>query len=158
MAQNQRTSPLLRLPAELRNSIYEYALSSFKVDIWAPTDNIEVFYKDAAGKLYGAPHFQALTTTCLQIYNETKLLPIALSEFRGHPEHVALFLARQHFEASRIQRLRLFVSEGDQDFVHNWISTLEEEFSLGEKFVGELREIKDALGPGSKSIVLERLT
>jgi hypothetical protein len=59
---NQRASPVLRLPAELRNQIYEYALT---FGVW--------FICDAQ------PGILSLLSVCRQIYHETKLLALRLN-------------------------------------------------------------------------------
>ncbi|KAH5746207.1 hypothetical protein HBI18_001890 [Parastagonospora nodorum] len=56
-SRNQKVSPLLHLPAELRNKIYEYVLSDYK---------IQVEYVDTSVKGCVAKNFLSLTTTCRQ--------------------------------------------------------------------------------------------
>lgn len=78
--ENQRTSPLLRLPAELRNKIYEYALSG-DVRVCFPGTCDECWQK-----IHEPPprHFGgciSLLQTCRQAYTEAKLLPFTLDTF-----------------------------------------------------------------------------
>jgi hypothetical protein len=65
--QNQRASPFLRLPAELRKTIYGYALGGYRIGSdWFMT----------AGFDY--PHANlGLHETCRQVYTETELLSSA---------------------------------------------------------------------------------
>ncbi|KAF2833656.1 hypothetical protein CC86DRAFT_461962 [Ophiobolus disseminans] len=90
MAHNQRNSPLLRLPAELRNSIYQYALSSSKVVVHLPLG--DPLYRGSR-----LPVSLRFLTTCRQIYHETRDIfwASATFEFRDHchlhefVEHIA---------------------------------------------------------------------
>jgi len=78
--QNQRESPLLRLPAELRHRIFEYALSGHVYFIkiiearFSPFGTLETVSKAADNAF-------VLLQVCRQIYAETALLRISLSVF-----------------------------------------------------------------------------
>jgi hypothetical protein len=73
-AANQRNSPLLRLPAELRNQVYHYALGGRKFEVYRTAcKQIRVFQENL-------PAF-ALLLVCSQIYAETRLLPYSLNAF-----------------------------------------------------------------------------
>jgi len=93
---NQQDSPLLRLPGELRNRIYEYALGDFQIFFKDRSvgRGVEVYTtnEEADKRMIRAPHFQGLTTTCRQVHAETKLLPFALNEFTGDIFDVKPFL------------------------------------------------------------------
>jgi hypothetical protein len=81
---NQTDSPLLRLPAELRNSIYEYGFNDLTINI-RPRSKI-VLTRD--GHVLHNPESLALTAVSRQLYAETKLLPFLFrrvsGEFVGH--------------------------------------------------------------------------
>ncbi|KAF2634664.1 hypothetical protein P280DRAFT_538339 [Massarina eburnea CBS 473.64] len=69
---NQIHSPLLRLPGEIRNEIYKFALGG----ICFLANPISNSYKTP-------PNFLALTRVCQQTYSETSLLPFTLNTFQG---------------------------------------------------------------------------
>jgi len=89
--QNQHNSPLLRLPAELRNQIYAYVLGNLIIrpkpskslnQYGSPTPGLKL--RAAGASLEDeerATRFLALTQTCRQVYAETKLLPFTLNAF-----------------------------------------------------------------------------
>lgn len=98
--QNQSSSPLLRLPGELREYIYELALGHLHIHISTrlgrnpleQRDDIRIFSYRAAPEhcmsdnLYHRTHYTAklsiqLIYTCRQIYEEAKLLPYSLNVF-----------------------------------------------------------------------------
>ncbi|CAO2653657.1 Nn.00g030680.m01.CDS01 [Neocucurbitaria sp. VM-36] len=108
-AWNQTASPLLRLPRELRDMIYELALTVKSINvvcIFTPCTSTPSTSASSTpcGKKYtkaihsfasvpGEPsqanslsRLRSLTTTCRQIHAETKLLPYALNDFHLHPE------------------------------------------------------------------------
>ncbi|KAI4701716.1 hypothetical protein J4E81_003456 [Alternaria sp. BMP 2799] len=71
---NATASPLLRLPAELRNTIFAYALDHDTIVLEHPVPRIRITdsrHKDAINLLY----------VCRQIYIETALLPYKLNRF-----------------------------------------------------------------------------
>jgi hypothetical protein len=74
-------SPLLRLPGELRNKIYEYAFGGHEVmlkrDIWYAKDRMYCYAHDSPLSLWS--DLLSRTTICRQIYEETRLLPYALN-------------------------------------------------------------------------------
>jgi hypothetical protein len=75
---NQRESPLLRLPGELRNRIYGYALGRMRFFI-----NGSRWYgkleADAEGPELSLHYFFALIQVCRQVYSEAHLLPYKLN-------------------------------------------------------------------------------
>ncbi|KAI4707609.1 hypothetical protein J4E89_007714 [Alternaria sp. Ai002NY15] len=77
---NHRKSPLLRLPAELRNKIYKYAFLSHPV---RPTRE----HREWPHWAYPRSQLNLLET-CRQIYFEANLFPFALNVFVGYAEHV----------------------------------------------------------------------
>lgn len=84
---NQNNSPLLKLPAELRNKIYHYVFSGHVISIsqryWAAKHTCVYLKEDCLNKeARSQAEFLALTATCRQIHHETYLFPFALSELR----------------------------------------------------------------------------
>lgn len=86
------TSPLLKLPAELRNMVYEYAFT---------TSTGELFY-DATKKRFDVTSIGAgLLTTCHSILQEVQYLPLQFNKLvfqMPTPADVdfMVFLARLH--------------------------------------------------------------
>jgi hypothetical protein len=74
--QNQRDSPLLRLPAELRNQIFRYALGGETWNFVVRESN-----RHRVRNCSGFQHALALLAVCRQIYAETALLPFSLGSF-----------------------------------------------------------------------------
>lgn len=72
-AANQLNSPLLRLPAELRNLIYHYALGNCTLTLAAHHDRLCTYQNDM-------PAFPLLAV-CTQIHTEAALLPYSLNTF-----------------------------------------------------------------------------
>lgn len=73
---NQRESPFLRLPAEVRNKIYDAALGgrTYKFK--------DAIYRDHATlETNGERHVLGLLLVCHQIYSEASLLPYSLNTF-----------------------------------------------------------------------------
>ncbi|CAN9354215.1 unnamed protein product [Alternaria alternata] len=100
---NHRRCPLLRLPAELRNKIYEYVFLSHPV---------RPLREHREWPHWAYPRSQLnLLETCRQIYFEAKLFPFALNVFVGYAEHVIELLLTT-FTASQtntISTVRLYV-------------------------------------------------
>ncbi|KAL1795123.1 hypothetical protein ACET3X_006939 [Alternaria dauci] len=100
---NHRKSPLLRLPAELRNKIYEYVFLS---------QPIRPFREHREWPHWAYPRSQLnLLEACRQIYLEAKLFPFALNVFVGYAEHVIELLLTT-FTTSQtdiISNVRLYV-------------------------------------------------
>ena len=62
--QNQQNSPLLRLPAELRNAIYAYACTHARVQYWCSKGEFKTNF---------TPDLDGLRLTCKQLYHEVPL-------------------------------------------------------------------------------------
>lgn len=83
-SQNQK-SPLLKLPAELRNKIYHYVFSghviSMPPEVIGAT-HVRVYKKKNCLTKHAIPepNLLALTKTCCQLHRETRLLLFKLSE------------------------------------------------------------------------------
>lgn len=91
--QNQTASPLLRLPAELRNKIWEYIFSGHFIVpkstlVWQGISEALAWWPMVPIKfpgrifLFGEPienklHFLSTLSVCRQIYHETRLLPFS---------------------------------------------------------------------------------
>jgi hypothetical protein len=71
-ARNQHNSPLLRLPAEFRNTIYAYVLAERTPVIAHTLNHIGV----------DLPHGLTLLATCRQLHLETFLVPLKLNTLR----------------------------------------------------------------------------
>ncbi|KAH6879231.1 hypothetical protein BKA58DRAFT_436922 [Alternaria rosae] len=95
---NSATSPLLRLPAEVRNKIFTYVNSGLNVFLWNERFDPGVKPSGACWKpqvLIGhdasplarpcLPSFLGLQATCRQIYNETALLPFPTNKYWYFP-------------------------------------------------------------------------
>ncbi|KAH7399514.1 hypothetical protein BKA66DRAFT_565585 [Pyrenochaeta sp. MPI-SDFR-AT-0127] len=72
--QNQRESPLLRLPPEIRNQIFEIVLGGRVFELEGPSCENPNFVERSQ-------HVLALLAVCRQIYAETSLLPFKLNTF-----------------------------------------------------------------------------
>lgn len=72
-AANKRNSPLLRLPAELRNLIYHYALGNCTLILSTHLGRLRLYQRDI-------PAFPLLAV-CTQIHAEVVLLPYSLNTF-----------------------------------------------------------------------------
>jgi hypothetical protein len=88
-ARNREQSPLLRLPGELRNKIYEYAMSDVTITIF-PSSNPRKPFQLYAYLARGAADaisssnvldMTGLMRTCQQVYLETRLLPFQAITF-----------------------------------------------------------------------------
>jgi hypothetical protein len=89
---NQRNSPLLRLPAELRNLIFRFALGG---NTWSFV--VREPYGQRIHNCSGFQHTFALLAVCRQIYVETALLPFSLRSFSfNDPEDFDLWLKALH--------------------------------------------------------------
>lgn len=92
---NQQHSPLLRLPAELRNQIYTLLFSSLPILICFTTSYATrpidpCPFPISKPRRWSHMHYSrlrlSLTEVCRQTYAETRLLPFALNTFTGYPE------------------------------------------------------------------------
>jgi hypothetical protein len=87
---NQRQSPLLRLHAELRNRIYEYALGGSTILInpwfWKPKFRITVC-DETSWEHPGC--LVALTAVCRRIHAEARFVPFELNCFQSHADYAS---------------------------------------------------------------------
>jgi len=105
----------LRIPAELRNQIYEYVLGGMCLEAdyrqtYTTGHRIKVQpmpYEPRQGK--EVVRLLALTETCRQIRSETRLLPFALNEFCGSTIKIFCVFVTSLSEEQRriIRRIRL---------------------------------------------------
>ncbi|KAI4673377.1 uncharacterized protein J4E88_008990 [Alternaria novae-zelandiae] len=103
---NAAASPLLRLPPELRNSIFAYALYHERF-ILGPPDSCGYVVKSRDKNLL------SLLYVCRQIYSETAFLPYKLNSFeicRSSPVSLVAFLKRR--TATQIELM--------QDVIRRW--------------------------------------
>lgn len=89
MVSQQSTSPLLRLPAELRNKVYAYVFSGCRLRVLCHPGGSSVYATDPDSEIRfdesGRKDFKtliALTRTCHLVYAESRLLPYKLSTYR----------------------------------------------------------------------------
>jgi hypothetical protein len=84
-ARNQAQSPLLLLPAEMRNTIYEYVLGGYDIQIAHvshPYHRLRAVLKtDPSHDSTRLENFLAITRTCRQIRAESNNLAFSLNEF-----------------------------------------------------------------------------
>ncbi len=81
---NQHVSPLLRLPAEIRNKIYTLVLSGHSINLSTFNPNhptYTLFRKQHTRQKALLALLTALPSTCRQIRAETKPLPFSLNDF-----------------------------------------------------------------------------
>ncbi|KAF1840622.1 uncharacterized protein K460DRAFT_259121, partial [Cucurbitaria berberidis CBS 394.84] len=107
---NQRESPLLRLPGEIRNRIYDYAFSGHIVHVLGPSREYPMYRAtDWQPTGYSLSTLNNTTTLCRQIRSETVLLPLERNEFMLPPlllSYLLSTLAPQQLHA--ITTVRLF--------------------------------------------------
>jgi hypothetical protein len=116
---NQKHSPLLRLPAELRNAIYQYVFDDCQQIRFVDGRRSFIVCRNASTKtpaVWRHPwNLLALTESCRQLYHETRMLPFENGEFCGYMKrmHLALseYLTREQINA--ISRVRLMVDKED---------------------------------------------
>jgi hypothetical protein len=91
---NAQESPLLRLPSELRNKIYEYALGGLKISLGGRSEDGGIWYTFSqpinAGRFVSISKTRPtapLMLTCRQIYTEAELLPFRLNQIELVNQH-----------------------------------------------------------------------
>ncbi|KAF2118341.1 hypothetical protein BDV96DRAFT_569693 [Lophiotrema nucula] len=92
---NKHRSPLLRLPGEIRNHIFVYALGGLHIVVselkkksyeikkirCAKMRDLTQKMEDGLRFTYFQPHYLSLLLVCRQIYAETALLPFSINHF-----------------------------------------------------------------------------
>jgi hypothetical protein len=96
---NAKSSPLLHLPGEIRNSIYEYVLQEDAPYRLATAMILEDLRKVSLFPV--VPHRLALLRTCRQLYLETALLPFQLNIFAFRSRTFRDFVSSQLTRAQR---------------------------------------------------------
>jgi hypothetical protein len=84
---NKQDSPLLCLPAELRNRIYELALGGLRLQVFNIRNGTKDYHSHYIAARDEEPHSRckelhrltALTLVCRQLYTETNILPFRLN-------------------------------------------------------------------------------
>ncbi|KAH4607600.1 hypothetical protein HBH82_093290 [Parastagonospora nodorum] len=106
---NVHTSPLLRLPGELRSHIWEFIFCPVEHDMtypshelhWLPEVIEDYVERTPRTDTPALPVYLGLLGTCHTIYSETRTFPFALSTFKLH----SLFaFVRFHASLSYVQR------------------------------------------------------
>ena len=85
-ARNQEHSPLLRLPAELRNKIYHYVIVVERIRIWPSQMTMIRSREYRVCSFYVRKptiHLTALSATCRKLHADTALLPFRWNTFSG---------------------------------------------------------------------------
>ena len=139
-------SPLLRLPAEIRNCIWEYALGGNIRDL-------TIFRRDrkcytewliAMSRASFPQHSHALLSTCRQIYAETALLTFSTNEFR--------FRSKTTFKWTRdLSKVQKDIIHTVHFVRHSWNNVLEH----GEQGFLSAREFPIDIFPNLEHIVIE---
>ncbi|CAI6287124.1 unnamed protein product [Periconia digitata] len=117
---NQLQSPLLRLPPELRNRIYKYALGGKKL---RPAGFIHRIKYEQNGRVT-PPNFVALLSVCRQIYAEARLYPFLLNTFEfintevEHIDEFAVFLTTQQQQS--VKSVTMGIVEENRDGGGSW--------------------------------------
>lgn len=94
---NESQSPLLRLPGELRNRIYELALSG---TTWYIKNSNRVVANNTS------KYILSLSRVCRKLYHETSTLAFTLGSFRaGDPKDVHQWLIRRNEGAGNLTSL-----------------------------------------------------
>ncbi|KAI8940214.1 hypothetical protein NX059_003919 [Plenodomus lindquistii] len=121
-ASNSRISPLLKLPGELRNKIYNYILGDLSIR-FKSCNYLSV-------QMGWMPHALALTQVCRQVHAETRLIEKTCTELSGHisnfyplltisPHDLPQNTLRQE-EFDKIKVVRIAVDE----YQHEWHGSL----------------------------------
>ncbi|KAI4707661.1 hypothetical protein J4E89_007766 [Alternaria sp. Ai002NY15] len=91
---NQRESPFLRLPGEIRNQIYAYVFRDTMIPKFS-----QMFKADLERRL-PVPADLRLLTVSRQVHAETRLLPFKLYAFQVLPQDISTFINK----LSNVQR------------------------------------------------------
>jgi len=106
---NDRDSPLLRLPSELKNLIYEYVLTvSYPLCFTRKKHPTKKTKKSRDKKLLrGVQYDLSLLRVCRKIHHDTALLPFSLNTIQCDSLMVVQRL-RMHLSAEQRQAVRVF--------------------------------------------------
>ncbi|RYO63426.1 hypothetical protein AA0113_g6119 [Alternaria arborescens] len=151
---NQEASPLLQLPGEIRNKIYQYALGGHHIYLDEHQPSFKrLVIRRAEGKRISKDGLFALGYTCRQTHSESAILLFSLNEFIGY-----------FWSTFEIQRCELF-SPSQRNAIRNISVTIccfrhfkGSETIIVDKFGGLVRitlvatavDVADTLEPGSE--------
>ncbi|KAH4611199.1 hypothetical protein HBI25_120090 [Parastagonospora nodorum] len=146
LVSSNQNSPLLRLPAELRIKIWEYALGG---------KEFRVFYVNSRESLFKTKPSEgnnvfALLRVCRQIYSETAPLSFAVNSFSiklGYRMSTTGFRLFQRYQIHQIKELRIEVSSPEQLRCPGYPTGFQD-LKLG--VLPELRRIRFCLFSGHK--------
>ncbi|KAH5134750.1 hypothetical protein HBH70_136750 [Parastagonospora nodorum] len=116
---NQRDSPFLRLPAKLRNTIYNYVLGGLAImaphsSSWCRIQVLSI--RPAPEELWQFPrHFLSIVQSCRQAYSESARLPFVLNTFDAYPSYSFL------------------------QFAYDWSVAEQYEIVMGDDFIRHMR-------------------
>jgi hypothetical protein len=115
---NQQESPLLRLPAEIRNAICELVLGGLRLHVicvpprWARSCHVAARDENTQSGFKELHKLTALTLVCRQLYAETNILPFKLNSvyiFSDTFHHLATALSDQQRNAISTIRIYFYV-------------------------------------------------
>jgi hypothetical protein len=116
---NQRQSPLLRLPAELRNKVYAYVLGGREIELCG-YQRCQICnqapYRDAIS--HYPRNLLNLLHACRQCHSEARLLPFSSSTFIALPDEVNYIISR-HFSHAQTHAIEAI---GLQLYANIWNS------------------------------------
>jgi hypothetical protein len=120
--QNQRSSSLLNLRAEFRNTIYAAVLGNWEIRFGKGQHSSIIVRStsDKASHAWARPkNLLALTATSRRLWVDTRFLIFELNEFRGCTDHMVdawsgRLLKKRQLE--RIERVRMMLVGGDWDY------------------------------------------
>lgn len=160
---NARESPLLRLPAEIRNLIYEYILTKgaytfgrlYEPQKPCPTKPRKKFRSwGVLQKIFPGSNANSLLRVCRQIPFETSLLPFELNDFRFQNMVIIKRLIDEHFSPchrAAMKRIRLRVMQDLAPFAtmpsHYNLQHLEQLLPNVERVIIETPEVCIFPGP-----------
>jgi hypothetical protein len=109
---NANRSPLLRLPRELRNLIFDFLFNGLTIQVLHGLKTLPVYRSGTwARQPFYVHNLVEITTVCRQIRAETSLLPFQRSEFFFSSwkslAHMARKLTSQQQEAVRTARMSI---------------------------------------------------
>lgn len=147
---NQRESPLLKLPAELRNRIYGYVLGRDPMHIHLSIHQAislvpeqEYLYDRATpAQIRYSRQLLAITETCRQIHTEAQFMLFSLNEFYGSPRALqrGLFSTLTKTQYSTLNTIHILFTGTAPPFLHNELLYMSEKNDLinGMSFMSAL--------------------
>ncbi|KAH7076571.1 hypothetical protein BKA63DRAFT_468329 [Paraphoma chrysanthemicola] len=120
-AHNAASSPLLRLPAEIRNEIYAHVLTlPGGITAWNYDyihEKVSMNMSSSIYELRKQPDYFAMLRTCHQIQSEAHLLPLTLNflDFVSHKSVTDWVGATNPTQRAAVSRVRIFVALNGED-------------------------------------------